>query len=289
MDFGPAEMSGRMPSASTLPAGFAGGTPGLWDEYMADTPIDVERPFRSAPDRALLARALEATGLREADTVLELGCGSSAFLTRMVLATGAHAAGVDFSAASLERTREAFRRVRLDPSRLVLASIADYVGQHRDEFDVVVSFGMAEHFADLREIVAAHLLCAKPGGRIFIAAPNLSRLNLAWVKAAAPSLLSWHRPLTLEQVAAAVAAAGARDIRGWHVGGVRLFANPDPTGAHAVVPPTAAWLLRKLVNGIGEATYRLWPAGAEHLAGRSASPFFAVAATKTAAPTTRAG
>jgi 2-polyprenyl-3-methyl-5-hydroxy-6-metoxy-1,4-benzoquinol methylase len=267
-----------------LPTGFAGGTPALWDEYMAETAIDVERPFPSAPDRALLALALEATGLREGETVLELGCGSSAFLTRMALATGAHAAGVDFSEASLERTRDAFRRVGLDPSWLVLASIGDYVGDHRDEFDVVVSFGMAEHFADLDDIVAAHLVCAKPGGRIFVAAPNLSRLNLAWVKAAAPSLLSWHRPLELEQVAAALLRSGAIDVRGWHVGGIRLFANPDPPRAGTVVRPAAAWLVRKLVNGLGEATYRLWPGGAERLAGSTASPFFAVAATKPAGP-----
>lgn len=268
------------PSGGLAP-GFAGGTPELWMEYMAEGEVNAVRPFPSAPDRALLESALRLTRLRRGETVLELGCGSSAFLTRMAVATGARAAGVDFSSDGLERTRAALTSLGIDDSGLVLAAIDDYVPDHPGEFEVVVSFGLVEHFADLESIVEAHFTCAKDGGRVFIAAPNLSRVNLAWVKAVAPTLLSWHRPIEAEHVAALARSCGGRDLRIEHRGGFRLFAHPDHTRRRATRAMGAA--IRKGLNGLGEASYRLAPRAAERTAGSWISPFFAVAATKPAA------
>ena len=46
-----------------------------------------------------------------------------------------------------------------------------------DRFDVVASFGLAEHFADLPAIVARHAALAKPGGTILITMPNFRGIN----------------------------------------------------------------------------------------------------------------
>jgi 2-polyprenyl-3-methyl-5-hydroxy-6-metoxy-1,4-benzoquinol methylase len=272
---------GDDPSGGLAP-GFAGGTPELWSQYMAEDEVNAVRPFPSAPDRALLESALRLTGLRRGETVLELGCGSSAFLTRMGAATGARVAGVDFSPEGIERTRAALKGLGIDDSGLALAAIDDYAPDHEGEFDVVVSFGLIEHFADLRSIVEAHFACAKVGGRVFIAAPNLSRVNLAWIKAVAPSLLGWHRPIEARQVAALMSAYAGPDVTVEHRGGFRLFAHPDRAARRP--GRTAAALIRKGVNGLGEASYRLAPRAAERAAGAWISPFFAVAATKPERP-----
>jgi SAM-dependent methyltransferase len=246
---------------------------------MAEGPVNVIRPFPSAPDRALLESVLRLSGLRQGQTVAELGCGSSAFLPRMGAATGARVAGADFSPEGLDRTRAGLSQLGLDDSGLVLAAIADYVPEHEDEFDVVVSFGLVEHFADLRAIVADHLRCTKAGGTVCIAAPNLSRVNLAWVRATAPSLLSWHRPIDAAEVADIVASCGGRDLRIEYRGGFRLFAHPDQTGGRWVARATAR-AVRKCVNAIGEASYRIAADAVQRAAGARFSPFFVVAATK---------
>jgi SAM-dependent methyltransferase len=264
-------MNGRDPFGGLAPE-LAGGTPELWRSYMSAAPVNVLRPFPSAPDRALLESVLRLSGLRRGQTVAELGCGSSAFLPRMGEATGARVAGTDFSSEGLERTRGGLRQLGLDDSGLALAAIADYVPEHENEFDVVVSFGLVEHFADLYAIVADHFRCAKAGGIVCIAAPNLSRVNLAWVKATAPSLLDWHRPIDAAEVAHVVGSCGGTDLKIEYRGGLRLFAHPDRS--------VTARVVRKCVNAIGEASYRAASGSVQRVAGAWFSPFFVVAATR---------
>jgi SAM-dependent methyltransferase len=264
--------------------GFDGGSPAFWEGYMADAEVYDGRRFRSAPDRALLEAALTFTGLGQSETVVELGCGSSSFLSRIALATGARVAGVDFAPESLARTKATLRRLGVDESALALGTIDDFVAEHEGEFDVVLSFGLIEHFADLEAIVAAHFRCARPGARIFIAAPNLAHVNLAWIRLVAPSLLKWHRPLDLADVKLRVRSCGGVDLQADYLGGVRLFANPERPNGRRSLRFVTGQIVRKGVNGLGELTYRLAPATATRLAGARLSPFFAVCASKPESP-----
>jgi len=264
--------------------GFDGGSPAFWEGYMADAEVYDGRPFRSAPDRALLDAALTFTGLWQSETVVELGCGSSSFLSRIALATGARVAGVDFAPESLARTKAALRRLGFDNSRLVLGTIDEFVAAHEGEFDVVLSFGLIEHFGDLEAIIAAHFRCARPGARIFIAAPNLAHVNLAWIRLVAPSLLTWHRPLDLADVKLHVLSCGGADLRAEYLGGVRLFANPERPNGRRSLRFVTGQIVRRCVNGLGELTYRLAPATSTRFAGARLSPFFAVCASKPDSP-----
>jgi 2-polyprenyl-3-methyl-5-hydroxy-6-metoxy-1,4-benzoquinol methylase len=265
-----------------MPHDFAGGTPELWNYRVDDERRANARPgasFRSAGDRAILRSALSNLRLNRGDTVLELGCGSASFLTRIALATGAIVAGVDFSWAAVEVTRRRLIAAGLDASRIELDSIENYVTRHRDEFDVVVSFGLVEHFADLNSIVAAHFACARGGGRVFITAPNLTKLNLAWARYADPSLFTWHRPISAAQVRVAMERAEATNLAVEHLGGPRLFAQAKARELHTAryLSATAA---RKLMNGAGEVAYRIAPGMTSRLAGATMSGFFAVTGTK---------
>jgi SAM-dependent methyltransferase len=263
---------------STLPAGFAGGTPQMWEEYMAEGYEDPRRPFRSAPDRAILAAAIAQTRLRPGDKVLELGCGFSELLTRIALATHTRVGGVDFSEKGVERTRHLLSEFAIDESEIVLGTIESYVLDHRAEFDAVVSFGLVEHFADLRSIVDSHFICAKPWGRVFITAPNLAGINLAWARRVAPALFTWHRPISPDDLVPLCRSAGGVEIAVEYLGGPRLFASPYPE--HGILPRLLAHSVRKAFNGTGEVLYRMSPRFASRLGGARLSPFFAVAATR---------
>jgi SAM-dependent methyltransferase len=207
--------------------------------------------------------------------VLELGCGASRFLPQLALAAGVEVAGVDFSEEGVAQTRRALEGVGVDCGEIALGAIETYVPRVEGSFDAVVSFGLVEHFDDLEAIVAQHFRCARPGGRVFVEAPNLAGPNLAWMRRVAPSLLEWHRPLDAEKVAAAFRAAGATDLSVEHLGGLRLFAPPDPG---RLAP--GARVVRKTVNGLGELASRVAPRASTRLAGAPLSAYFAVSGTR---------
>ena len=264
-----------MPPRETESLG--GAAPSIWDDlHRRNAPEGAGvYPLRSAPERAILASALAHCRLRPGDRVLELGCGASRFLPQLALTAGVEVAGVDFSEEGVAQTRRALVGVGVDCGEISLGAIEAYVPRVEGSFDAVVSFGLVEHFDDLELIVAQHFQCARPGGRVFVEAPNLSGPNLAWMRRVAPSLLKWHRPLDAERVAAAFRAAGATDVSVEHLGGPRLFAPPDPGRLSA-----GAWAVRKTVNGLGELASRVAPRGSARLAGAPLSAYFAVSGTR---------
>jgi hypothetical protein len=189
---------------------------------------------------------------------------------------------------AIERTRNAFGALGVDSSEIEFGHIDDYVRRHQGEFDAVLSFGLIEHFANFDEILLAHFHCARVGGRIFVTAPNLSGLQLAWARRISPETFSlnrtvttvWHRPISAPEVASAFRRLGATEIAVRHTGGPRLWAYPDDAPSHSLFKFRAALALRKGVNGAGEALNRLAPPVARRVAGVSLSPEFAVAGTK---------
>ena len=247
----------------------------MWDVHL-DSDAPFLQSFRSAPDRDLLAAALALPAIGGGARVLELGCGASRFLPHIAAVPGVTVAGVDFSERGVALTVDALRRVGADPSGIVLGRIEDYVPDHLQEFDVVLSFGLVEHFADLNGIVAEHFRSVRPGGTVMITAPNLSALNRYWARLASPDIFTWHRPISARQVVRAIQLAGGRDIEVLHLGGVRLFAHASGAiSARSLLTNT----IRKVVNGVGEALFRLSPTWARRIGGRFASPMFAVTAT----------
>jgi SAM-dependent methyltransferase len=257
----------------------AGATPDVWDRIHESNREEIHGgvySLASAPERAMLRAAIAHCDLHPGAVVAELGCGSSRYLPQLASATGADVAGVDFSEMGIAQTRRALEAVGAATDGIELGRIEEWTPRHADEFDAVISFGLVEHFDDLDEIVRQHFACTRPGGRVCIAAPNLSSVNLAWARATAPGVMSWHRPISVAAVAASCERSGGRVVAREHLGGPRLFAYPDVTGARAV----AARSLRKLVNGAGEALDRASPAAAAAVAGRVLSPYFVVAAIR---------
>jgi len=50
-----------------------------------------------------------------------------------------------------------------------------------EKYDMVLSFGLIEHFSDTKAIINTHLQFLKPGGTLFITLPNFTSVN-GWVQ-----------------------------------------------------------------------------------------------------------
>ena len=53
--------------------------------------------------------------------------------------------------------------------------------QTQQSYDMVLSFGLIEHFSDTKDIISRHLQFLKPGGVLFITLPNFKGVN-GWVQ-----------------------------------------------------------------------------------------------------------
>jgi 2-polyprenyl-3-methyl-5-hydroxy-6-metoxy-1,4-benzoquinol methylase len=266
------------PSGPAGDAAFAGGSTELWDDFHAEPLLPDRLYFRSAPARAILDGLVTCTQPAAGQRFVELGCGGSRWLPLLARRFGVEPWGVDFSPSGIETTRALLREAGVDGQGIVAGEIREFVEAHAGRFDAVVSFGLIEHFPDLDGILADHLKCARPGGRLFVTAPNLDRVNLTWARLVAADIFTWHVPISAARVAAALERQGCRDVRWMYLGGPRMFVMPTPRGGAPPGVRQLAYLAAKGWNATGELLYRASSRLATAVAGPWLSPYFGVSA-----------
>ncbi|NIK72698.1 2-polyprenyl-3-methyl-5-hydroxy-6-metoxy-1,4-benzoquinol methylase [Thermonema lapsum] len=96
--------------------------------------------------------------------ILEIGCARGDFLSRMQ--------SEGHSTTGLELNRTAAQEAQRKGVRVLPESIEEHAQQHIHTYDVVCSFQVMEHIANIGEVIDASLSVLKPGGRLFISVPN---------------------------------------------------------------------------------------------------------------------
>lgn len=100
--------------------------------------------------------------------IVDLGCGSGAFLRAVAGQTG-RAVGVDHNPDAIDELRGAgFEGYGGDFDGFAHANQA--------AFDVVCSFHTLEHLADTSMLMESARACSRPGGRVFVSVPNRARV-----------------------------------------------------------------------------------------------------------------
>ena len=94
--------------------------------------------------------------------VLEIGVGMGADYLEWLKA-GAHATGVDLSAASIERARQRCEAAGFNPDLRI--ADAERLPFSDNSFDVVYSYGVMHHSPNTQQCVREGLRVLKPGGR----------------------------------------------------------------------------------------------------------------------------
>lgn len=156
--------------------------------------------------------------------VLEMGCGTG-INTILMAKRGARVSFLDFSEDSLDIVRRNMEREGVD-GELILGDMLDC--DIRDEFDIVHSEGVIEHFRGpaRQRVVDRHADAARKGGRVLIIVPQVASAPYRLGKFVAESTRGWihgkEYPYTRFELKKRMERAGLRPGR--IVGGELFFA-----------------------------------------------------------------
>lgn len=148
-----------------------------WDEMWATPEVKpIWDPRRNDIDNtvvcamhAFISRHISGDRARR---ILEVGCGASASLPYLAQYFDAEVVGIDYSEEGCQRADEIAKAAGI---RVTVVQ-ADFFSPPNDllgSFDVVISFGVVEHFSDTKAAIQALTKFLLPGGGILTLIPNL--------------------------------------------------------------------------------------------------------------------
>jgi len=108
--------------------------------------------------------------------VLEIGCARSVWLPYFAKEFGFKIYGIDYSEIGCQQAMQILSNEEVK-GEIVCADFFSPPGSMLKAFDVVVSFGVLEHFKDTTACIAAFSKFLKPGGLLITNIPNLCGLN----------------------------------------------------------------------------------------------------------------
>ena len=175
-----------------LPRPVAPGDPGLANS--------VDRAWHAYFRRAL-------AGVAPGSRLLEIGAARSRWLPYFARHFGLTVAGLDYSERGCAQAREMLSLAGLQGDIFCADLFAPPPGL-LGRFDVVVSFGVVEHFPDTAAAVAACTRLLGPGGRMITTVPNMRGIPGALQRMLDPKIYRIHVPLRPGDLRAAHECAG---------------------------------------------------------------------------------
>ena len=142
----------------------------VWQTAAAGRIITALREYYSS-----LLRNLITPHISQDSRVLELGCGTATLLLSLAPEV-TEVVGLDISSEALKIARGHQAERRIGNATLMKTDCQQVPFQ--EEFDLVYSAGLIEHFFERdTEIVAQHLKALKPGGRVVMSVPYAFTLH----------------------------------------------------------------------------------------------------------------
>lgn len=182
--------------------------PDVWDVDSKRLRNHVEREFF-----VYLGKAFENNGMVGCEKLLvEVGCARSQVLPVLAKRLGMTVAGIDYSPNGCEQTRLILKRedVTGEVYCCDIFTIPEYLF---GKFDIVISFGLIEHFSNTTEIVSALAKLLKPEGLIFTNIPNMRGTTGFAQKMLNRAVYDIHVPLTPTQMGDAHEQAGLHVLK----------------------------------------------------------------------------
>lgn len=186
-----------------------------WAKAALPAPVDPTDPsLQNTVNRRFDAFFRETfSGVTTSEqALLEVGCGRSAWLPYFALRFGFSVAGLDYSPIGCRQAEQVLARAGVGGA-VYCADLFDPPVELRDAFDVVVTFGVVEHFEDTRAAVRALGRFVRPGGLVITNVPNMVGAIGTLQRRLNRPVYDVHQPLDPEALRAAHLGAGLEVAR----------------------------------------------------------------------------
>lgn len=227
---------------------------GLWKDHGLPAPILPEsRELADFPVMSLLSilrGALPAAKSR----LLEIGCASSPWLPVFSRQFGYEVVGLDYSEAGCESARRLLHSQNA-PGQIICADLFQPPADLLGAFDIVVSFGVVEHFDPVSRCVQAMAAFLRPSGLMFTQIPNLAGVLGLLQKALDLEVFRKHVPLDARDLGRAHVEAGLRVRSSRYY----LSSNFAVCNLNSLPPRTPEWWAKKaLLAGLSRLSILGW-------------------------------
>lgn len=190
-----------------------------WDAMWrdkAETPDQARQDLLHYMGSVEYARIMDALRRRLGDLngkrAIEVGAGKGTFSAALAR-EGVAVTLLDFSPVALELAQIRFRAAGLT-ANFIHGDAFDLSAELQGKFDIVSSFGLAEHFEGARrqEIFRSHHCLARAGGCVVIAVPNSSSVPYRVYMLASKLMDTWalglEKPFTMRELRRRAESAG---------------------------------------------------------------------------------
>ena len=149
-------------------------------------------------------------------SILEVGGARSRFLLALAKYEAARVTALDYSAVGIRQTRELFAENGCEVEAVHADFLAWDPGDVR--YDLVVHWGVLEHFADPAPMLARCAALLAAGGKVVFTMPNLESIGARWWRRWSPENFSRHILHTDARIDEAAATAGLEVVSRFHWG-----------------------------------------------------------------------
>lgn len=137
--------------------------------------------------------------LHPGSTMIEIGCGGSQWLPAFAKRFGFEVNGIDYSEEGCASARAILDQAGVQ-GRIIQADLFAPPADLEEKFDLVMSFGVLEHFPETAECLAAMSRYMKPSGKMVTVIPNMTGMAGWLQKIIDHTVHAMHVPLTREEV-----------------------------------------------------------------------------------------
>lgn len=175
---------------------------------------------------------------------LEIGCAQSVWLPYFAREFGFEVCGLDYSPGGCEQEGAMLAREGI-AGEVVCADLFAPPAPLLDNFDVLLSLGVVEHFADTAACLQAMSRFLKPGGLMLTAIPNLSGAIGTLQKHLNRPVYDIHVPLDAAALSRAHRRAGMEVVQCHYF----LSTNFGVNNLNGLPTGSPSWLLKKTLLG----------------------------------------
>ncbi|HOX22458.1 MAG TPA: class I SAM-dependent methyltransferase [Elusimicrobiales bacterium] len=161
---------------------------------------------------------------RRGGSLLEVGCGASAWLPHFAGKYGLKASGLDYSEQGCKLAAENLRLQGFEPEGIFCADLAAFTPPRL--YDAIFSYGVVEHFSDFNSVIGRMASWLAPGGVLLTLVPNFRGIYGPINRAVAPEILDMHVNISREMLRSANERAGLEVQRCGYVGVLSLAVVP---------------------------------------------------------------